>query len=391
MRYIQSICLAAFSTAILSACAGTPQPQRNDPCGTPSAQEMERPGIPSALPADSPAVSVPGSGTPSRSAADTAAVRPDSLAMQKDAAREAAAKTNLYEFIPGVVNSSFDRADSLLAAGNVDSAAALVEEFTVLKPLWEEWTARASKMESRIRSAQISREAALKPLAVKLSNLVATGADFNEIRAVEDSLVSFAPDDSLKLWARGQLQTAYRKTFAKYSAERDRALSLARDKGLFDDAEKMLSGISMRVPDFADTLHIPDALMEVSGLRMQESDADVAYWKTHDAKAALAEARKLSREKKYLEAKKLLLKLRASPLRAEANVELDSVGNAYCTEERTLASTLFAQSRSAKSKSGELLGKAVAALDRCLTEFPEYKQRATVNGNRDFLQKELEK
>ena len=52
-------------------------------------------------------------------------------------------ETNLYEFIPGVVNSSFDRADSLLAAGNVDSAAALVEEFTVLKPLWEEWTARA--------------------------------------------------------------------------------------------------------------------------------------------------------------------------------------------------------------------------------------------------------
>ena len=327
----------------------------------------------------------------SRPAADTAAVKPDSQTMQKDNGRETAVKINLYEFIPGVVNSSFERADSLLAAGNVDSAAALVEEFTVLKPLWEEWTERASKMESRIRSAQTSREAALKPLAVKLSNLVATGADFNEIRVVEDSIVAFAPDDSIKLWACGQLQNAYRRTFAKYSAERDRALSLARDKGLFDDAEKTLSGISMRVPDFADTLHIPDALMEVSGLRMQESDADVAYWKTHDPKTAFTEARKYSREKKYLEAKRLLLKLRASSLRAEANVELDSVGSAYCTEERTLASTLFAQSRSAKSKSREFLGNAVAALDRCLTEFPEYKQRATVNGNRDFLQKELEK
>ena len=86
-------------------------------------------------------------------------------------------------------------------------------------------------MESRIRSAQIS-ETALKPLAVKLSNLVATGADFNEIRAVEDSLVSFAPDDSLKLWARGRFRLAYRRTFAKYSRGTDRALSLARDKGL---------------------------------------------------------------------------------------------------------------------------------------------------------------
>lgn len=391
MRYIQNICLVAFLTAFLSACAGTPQTQRNDPCGTPSAQGKESSGTPSVLPVNSPAVSVPGSEKPLRPAADTAAVKPDSQAIQKDNARETAVKIDLYEFIPGVVNSSFERADSLLAAGNVDSAAALIEEFTVLKPLWEEWTERASKMESRIRSERISKEAALKPLAVKLSNLVATGADFNEIRAVEDSIVAFAPDDSLKLWARGQLQNAYRRTFAKYSAERDRALSLARDKGLFDDAEKMLSGISIRVPDFADTLHIPDALMEVSGLRMQESDADVAYWKTHDPKTAFIEARKYSREKKYLEAKKLLLKLRASSLRAEANVELDSVGSAYCTEERTLASTLFAQSRSAKSKSRELLGKAVAALDRCLTEFPEYKQRATVNGNRDFLQKELEK
>lgn len=384
MRNVQSLCLIAIASAFLCACAGTGQvPQNAAPC------VAETPAVP-----DSSAKFVPMNGMPTTQlVTDTAktVARKDSASPASVAGRESVAKTNLYEFIPGVVNASFDRADSLLAVGNVDSAAAIIEEFTVLKPLWDEWTARASKMDGRIRSAQTSREAALKPLAVKLTNLIATGTDFNEIRAVADSLVAFAPDDSLKLWARGQLQAAYRKTLSKYSAERDRALALARDKGLFDEAEKMLSEISMRAAEFADTLHVQDALLAVSNMRMQESDADIAYWKTHDAKTAFAEAKKLSQGKKYLDAKKLLLKLRASALRAEANIELDSVGNAYCTEERTRASSLFAQSRSAKTKSKELLGKAVAALDRCLTEFPEYKQRATVDSNRNFLQTELNK
>jgi hypothetical protein len=85
------------------------------------------------------------------------------------------------------------------------------------------------------------------------------------------------------------------------------------------------------------------------------------------------------------------VKLKASVLRKESLGALDSLAEIYCTRERTTASTLFSKSKQHPEKAKDLLAAAIAALDRCLTEFPENKQHNKVVENKMFLEKELEK
>ncbi len=297
---------------------------------------------------------------------------------------------DIYQEIPHLVERALFRADSLLAVGNTDAAAEIVEQFSVLKPLWEEWTARVSRMEAKIRTQQISKSEQLKPLTLQIINLNAVSSSYETVVQYTDSLIAMNPPDSLVAWAKNQALLAYHKTYMKVQTEKQNALNLARDKALFDDAEQAIMGTIMRFPSFVDTLQLKLSLMTISNMRMEESENDKAYWKTHDPQKAFAEAQELESKGKYLEAKTKWTKLKASSLRKKSMVALDSLGETYCTQERTSASNLFSKSRQHPEKAKENLTQAIAALDRCLTEFPDNKQREKVLENKAFLQKELD-
>ena len=104
-----------------------------------------------------------------------------------------------------------------------------------------------------------------------------------------------------------------------------------------------------------------------------------------------AKAKKLSGERKWQAAEESFIKIKSSRLRGEALRELDSLNANFCSEKRKRAATFFAESKSKKGNKHEKLSQAIAELDACLEFAPNYKDRATVISNKQFLQTELSK
>jgi hypothetical protein len=149
----------------------------------------------------------------------------------------------------------------------------------------------------------------------------------------------------------------------------------------------------LRYRDFDEVLHIQELIAHIEELA-QATDAEaVKYWETNDPAQALAKADELIKAGKYGEAKKLLVKLKASKLRKEANEKYKVLADSFCNEQRKATSQLFAKAQKQKddAKKKELLKQAIAPLDKCLSEYPENSQKQKVVENRQFLEKELAK
>ena len=166
---------------------------------------------------------------------------------------------------------------------------------------------------------------------------------------------------------------------------------LAVEKAGFDDAERELTDLLLRYSDFADTLQLRESLIKISSMRSESAALSESYWKNHDPKHLLEEARRLAAESKWDNAKEIFLKLKSSSLRGEAVRELDSLDARFCTAKRERAALLFAKFQRKKSENLQLLKDAVGELDSCLDFAPNYRERATVLSNKDFLLRELAK
>jgi hypothetical protein len=298
---------------------------------------------------------------------------------------------DIYVEIPRLAQMALTRADSFYAAGNLDSAAAIVERFSVLNPLWKEWQFQAKSIGEKVRSGYSKKDADLQQLLIAMVNANSRRAPYAEVKVLADTICASAPSDSIRRIADSLSHIAYARTFEKVKLGRDEALTLAREKAAFDAAEQKLSDLILRYSDFVDTLKLQRALLQISSLRMEESSASAEYWKSHDPKKSLEEAKQLSANKKWSAAKEMLLKLKSSSLRGEALRELDSVYVGYCTEKRKRTATLFAESKNKKANKADKISKAIAELDACLEFAPDYKDRATVLSNKQFLQSELSK
>jgi len=298
---------------------------------------------------------------------------------------------DIYVEIPRLAQMALTRADSFYAAGNLDSAAAIVERFSVLNPLWKEWQFQAKSIGEKVRSGYSKKDADLQQLLIAMVNANSRRAPYAEVKVLADTICASAPSDSIRRIADSLSHIAYARTFEKVKLGRDEALTLAREKAAFDAAEQKLSDLILRYSDFVDTLKLQRALLQISSLRMEESSAAAEYWKSHDPKKSLEEAKRLSANKKWSAAKEMLLKLKSSSLRGEALRELDSVYVGYCTEKRKRTATLFAESKNKKANKADKISKAIAELDACLEFAPDYKDRATVLSNKQFLQSELSK
>lgn len=314
-------------------------------------------------------------------------ISPEPFTETKDSVVETS--PDIYVEIPRLAEEALARADSFWTAGNRDSALSIAEKFSVLKPLWETWQERAQTIRENILQADAQKNADLRKLRIELANANARRADFAEIRTIADSILNVAADDTLRFSVDSLKKAAYVRTFEKVRGKRDEILKFVRERAAFDSAEIRMTDLLMRYSDFADTLKLKEALIEIGAMRSEESMLPDGYWKSHDPNEALAKAQKFRAEKKWSEAKKILVSLKSSALRGEASRAIDSLDAEFCTEKRKLAASDFGKSR--KSDREKWLRSAIGELNRCLEFAPGYRERATVLSNRKFLESELEK
>lgn len=298
---------------------------------------------------------------------------------------------DVYVEISRVARRALSRADSFDALGMKDSVSAIVEQFFVLNPLWEEWQKYAKSLSEKNRQNAAASDESIKRLLIDLANAHARRADFSEIRTIADSIRTFALDDSSRFLVDSVFRQAYSRTFEKVKNRRETALSLAVEKADFDGAERELTDLLLRYSDFADTLQLRESLVKVSSMRTENVALSEAYWKNHDPKLLLEDAKKLAEESKWDKAKEIFQKLKSSRLRGEAVRELDSLESRFCTEKRERAASLFAKSQRKKSDRTQMLKDAIGNLEACLDFAPNYRERATVLSNKEFLLRELSK
>lgn len=298
-----------------------------------------------------------------------------------------------YTAFPALAATIFAHADSLYAQGFTDSASAYLERFRIIKPLWNVWFTTADSMLNEFGKTRAERAKTFEPLVLQIQNMNRAQAAFSMVAETADSLIALAPGDSLVKWAKDQKAIAYKNTLIKAKKEYDSIKALADNQAQFAEAKKKAEELQMRYRDFEYDLHIQALIDYITGL-MTSNDSEAAkYWQTHDPAEALAKADELIKNSKYAEAKDILNKLKASTLRKEAISKYQELANTFCNAQRKTTSQIFTKAQKQKdaAKKKKLLQDAIAPLDKCLAEYPEYTQKQKVIDNKQFLEKEIAK
>ena len=298
-----------------------------------------------------------------------------------------------YTAFPALVSRVFAYADSLYAQGLTDSASAYLQRFRIIKPLWATWETQADSMLNEFGKTRAEKAKAFEPYVLTIQNMNRVQAAYSMVKETADSLIALAPGDSLVNWANGQMQIAYKNTLAKAKKDYASIKALADDHAQFKEAAQKANELQMRYRDFEKEIQIQALIDYIAGL-MAANDSEAAkYWESHDPAQALAKADTLIKASKFADAKSLLTKLKASNLRKEANDKYQELATTFCNAQRKATSQIFAKAQKQKdaAKKKKLLQDAIAPLDKCLAEYPEYTQKQKVVDNKSFLEKELAK
>ena len=295
-----------------------------------------------------------------------------------------------YYAFPALASSVFVHAESLYVAGRSHEATAYLERFRVLKPLWATWEEKADSMLVEFSKSASERAKSFEPMVIQIQNMMRVHSAYSIVASFVDSLVSLSPGDSLVSWAMGEKEVARKNTLASAMDEKSKIAELAESRGMFEDALLRVREMQMRYGDFEEELKLAELALRIVTMS-QEVDAESRkFWETHDPSLALQEADSLIARQDFENARKLLLKLRASSLRKEALEKYEVLSEAFCNVQRKAASKLFAASRKQKGdRRKNSLQEAVQNLDRCVENYPEYGKIGTVIDNRKFLLEEM--
>jgi len=298
---------------------------------------------------------------------------------------------NPYRDIPALVKSVLEYADSLLSKGKSDSAASYLEQFIVLKPLWDEWQAQAQSIYARTKKTQAIRAEEFKSLTLQILNMNSVGAGFDLVKAFTDSLILMNPGDSLVFWAQKQNQIALQKNLKKARQEKEKILAEANKNNQFKTAQEQIEQLKTRYYYFVDSLQLESTLIQLKEMEASISEQDQLFWQSNDPQKSLEQAQKWIAEKNYSKARTLLIKLNSSILRQKALEQMDVLAESFCNEERKKTSVLFQASQKAPNEiqKKKKLADAINGLNRCLEQYPEYSQKEKVINNRQFLENEL--
>lgn len=430
-RFFDKTLLAA-ATFLLAACAGNAPcpstdvpPQEGAQAGTQADASAQQAATPAARSGE-PAVATPATSQPAATktektqtatqpsqdhmgAFDSQALNtyrlntPDNVPVSGDPSTgtrsesepsgSAQAAPDPYTAFPALAATIFAHADSLYAQGYVDSASAYLERLRIIKPLWNVWFTTADSMLNEFGKTRAEKAKEFEPLVFQIQNMNRAQAAYSMVAETADSLMALTPGDSLVKWAKGQKAIAYKNTLAKAKKEYDSIKALADNQAQFAIAQKKAEEFQMRYRDFEFDLHIQALIDYIAGLAAASNSEAAKYWESHDPAEALAKADELLKNSKFAEAKELLKKLMVSKLRKEANDKYQELANTFCNAQRKTTSQIFAKAQKQKDteKKKKLLQDAIAPLEKCLAEYPEYSQKQKVVDNKSFLEKELAK
>ena len=399
---IKILSLLSASAFALTACVGNAPSPETEPANVSAAEPSEQ--EPSSIPSSDSSLqpeSSEQSGVYFNSQAldDHRLATPENIPTVPDYSSSSSnGQTNAtisdpYTAIPAIVQSIFDYANTLYQAGYTDSASAYLERFRVIKPLWEQWESKADSMLNEFGKTRAEKAKAFEPMVFQIQNMNRANSDYGLVAQTADSLIALAPGDSLTQWAKAQKSVAYKNTLTKAKKEYAAIKDLADNQAQFAEAEKQALTFQMRYRDFENDLHIQALIDHIRELAQANDAAATKYWESHDPAQALAKADTLLQKEKFSEAKELLMKLRASKLRKEANELYTKLADAFCTKQRKTTSQTFAKAQKQKdaAKKKKLLQDAIAPLDKCLTEYPDNPQKQKVIENKQFLEQELGK
>ena len=299
-----------------------------------------------------------------------------------------------YKAFPALANYVFSYADTLSRAGQSDSASVILDSFSSMAPMWQKWQAQSDTLRDAFGKRREEKAKEFESMALQIQNMNRVQASYSMVAEAADSLIAkLAPGDSLANWANGQKKIAYTNTLKKASKEFDAIKPLADEKAQFAEARKQTEEFRIRYRDFEDTLHVQAFIDHIGELEKAMDSETAKMWEKNDPEQALAKADTLIATEKFDKAKDLLNKLKSSKLRKEANEKYIVLADAYCNKQRKATSQFFAKSQKQtdEAKKKKLLNDAIAALDKCLAEYPETTQKEKVESNKKFIEKELGK
>ena len=298
-----------------------------------------------------------------------------------------------YKAFPALVDEVFAFADSLYRAGFTDSATAYLERFRIIKPLWLQWEKRADSLLNEFGKTRAEKSKQFDPMVLRIQNMNRAQSAYSLVKEAADSLIVLNPGDSLVAWAGEQKKIAYNNTLQKARRDLAEIRALAEGRAEFNAAQEKLKEFQLRYRDFEDSLQTAALAARIHELAAVADSVAKNYWSNHDPAQALAQADTLKNQEKFPEAKDLLNKLMFSNLRQQALEKYNALADAYCNQQRKIASQYFTKAQKQKDSQNRnsLLQDAIDSLDNCLVEYPDYSQKQKVVDNKDFLQKELSK
>lgn len=278
------------------------------------------------------------------------------------------------------------------AQGRNREAAKVLENFLVYKPALNEWMDSASNLESQFQAARETQKNSYSSLIKQIRNLGAVGADYDQLRLLTDSLRSLQPGDSLVQWSLSQDAQAFQRSLGTLRKKIQEVRTQVLDNASFAEAAKTTDALLLKYPSLTDTTGLRALRSWISEQeKLYAQNADAAYWSNHDPRSSLKEARALLERKQYNEARALYQKLLSSPQRKEAREDLEILSEAFCEGQRKIAADRFAAARRTPKNAAANLSEAIAALDRCLNDYPDTEVAAKVRQNRALLEQEKAK
>ncbi len=289
-----------------------------------------------------------------------------------------------------LLNQSFQKAKQWEQSGSVDSASVIIDAVLARKSLLLNLLDSMEFMESRILSQRSPQSKELQAWLKMVENLQKTHSDYRIMRPYLDSLRRFNRNDSIWLWCAKQEQIAIERTQLRIVSELKSMQKNATLSGSYNELRGRLPDLLALPSELSvglglDTL---EAWIDQSEIR-EQTYKDSAFWSTHDPVTVMHDVEKYLGQGKFVEARSLTLKLMSTTQRTKALSLLPSLSEKGCATDRKVGADLFAKWKK-QHKIQDLQG-ALAALERCLQNFPEHPQANTLRRNKELIESEIPK
>jgi len=289
-----------------------------------------------------------------------------------------------------LLNQSYQKAKQWEQSGNEDSASVIIDAVLARKSLLLNLLDSMESMESRILGHRTPQSKELQAWIKMVENLQKTHSDYRIMRPYLDSLRRFNRNDSIWLWCAKQEQIAIERTQLRIASELKSLQKNATLSGKYHELRGRLPDLLALPSELSvglglDTLEL---WIDQSEIR-EQAYKDSAFWSTHDPVKVMQDVEKYLGQGQFVEARLLTLKLMSTTLRTKALSLLPSLSEKGCATDRKVGAELFAKWK--KNHKVQDLQGALAALERCLQNFPEHPQASTLRRNKELIESEMPK